>query len=73
MVDLAEKRREKGVPVYVKIWDTGDHVELLRTHKEEYTKIIKHFINVCIPKNQHGNSRDKMAKGQKWLVELESM
>ena len=72
VVDLAEKRREKGVPVYVKIWDTGDHVELLRTHKEEYTQTIKDFIDVCIPKSvPQDKSLEKILEGQKWLVELE--
>ena len=62
VVGFAEGRRERGVPVYLKVWDTGDHVELLRTHKDEYRQTIKDFIDVCIP---------KVPNGQIWLVELE--
>ena len=66
VVGLAERRRERSVPVYLQVWDTGNHVELLRSHKDEYKQTIKDFIGVCIPM-----SPLEVIKKQKWIVELE--
>ena len=58
ILDFSRRREERGVPIYVKVWNDCDHVGLFCKHPDEYETVLKEFIEVCLfPK-------------QRWIVEL---
>ena len=50
VISIAELRRTRGAPVYLRVWDEGDHVAILRKNEEEYKETLKNFIVTCLNK-----------------------
>ena len=73
VIDLADGRKQRGVPVYTKVWNDCNHLQMFRKHPDEYEKVLKDFFKVCLDKNLHVglHSAAKHAAKQHWLVQLE--
>ena len=72
IVDISKEREQKGVPVYVKVWDDCDHIKMFRDHPNEYKLLVNNFINVCLEKVQKHNlvETTQTNNKQRWIVEL---
>ena len=73
VIDLADGRKQRGVPVYTKIWNDCNHLQMFRKHPDEYEEVLKDFFKICLDKNVQNvglHSAQRAAK-QHWVVQLE--
>ena len=71
VLDLSTVRRQRGVPVYIKIWNDCDHVQMFRKHPDEYEAVVNDFIKVCLGNNlQNFEFSRQKTDEQHWIVQL---
>ena len=72
VVEISRKRQEKGVSIYMKIWDDCEHVGMLRKHHDEYADIVRNFVKICLEQGCQHESHNvtRSCKEQRWIVEL---
>ena len=58
VLEFSRKREERGIPVYIQVWDYCSHVGMFRKYPDEYEAAIADFINVCFA-NEKQRTRAK--------------
>ena len=67
VLEFSRKRKERGVPVYIQVWDYCSHVGIFLKHPEEYEAAIANFIKVCFANKKQSTTECNMDPCSKQL------
>ena len=72
VLEFSRERKQRGVPVHVKVWDDCSHVGMLRKYPDEYEAVVSDFIQVCLDNDKQNDvdANISLSPKQQWIVKL---